>query len=148
MEDIQIISSIIDEYKEQFKDQDYKNTMDALMRIHNIKQINAPDNFVLERENILSDSSIYDFRKIINGLFLHRDANRYIFDSNVIYKHFFEKYFIITGNDKDIVNSMTLRIKIQIQKRNLNFFLSNYIGVKPILSKNKKCYHYSGIKIR
>jgi hypothetical protein len=71
MEDIQIISSIIDEYKEQFKDQDYKNTMDALMRIHNIKQINAPDNFVLERENILSDSSIYDFRKIINGLFLH-----------------------------------------------------------------------------
>ena len=29
MEDIQIISSNIDEYKEHFKDEDYKNTMNA-----------------------------------------------------------------------------------------------------------------------
>ncbi len=34
MEDIQIISSIIEEYKEHFKDEDYKNLMDSLLRIH------------------------------------------------------------------------------------------------------------------
>ena len=148
MEDIQIISSNIDEYKEHFKDEDYKNTMNALMRIHNIKQINAPENYYLERQDILSNSRCYDFRRIAKGLFIYDDAAKYVFSSYDISKCFLYKLFIITGNDNDIINSMTLQINLQINKKELDKLLKNIDGVKQVLSKDKKCYRYSGIKAR
>jgi hypothetical protein len=147
MEDIKIISSIIDEYKEHFKDNDYKNCMDALMRFHNIKQPYVLDNYFFERVELIDNSETFNFRKISKiskNFLIHNNADKYIFDEDDIYSHFLDKYFRITGNDNDVVDGMTLCIKLSADKKDLFKFLSKYPYIKQFVNKQRT--YFSGIK--
>ena len=133
MEEINIISSIIDEYKQQLKDNDYKICMETLMKIYK-KKINIDE---YNREN---------FIKINNNQFIHIEGYKYIFDENKIYDNLFEKYFIITGNDDDIISSNIISSKLQIHIIKLKNYMYCYNGIKEII--NKKKHSYLGIKLR
>ena len=160
MENINIISSIIDEYKEHFKDNDYKNLMDALKRMFN--KINDDksnnddyDNFIF----LLNNNEPLNFRyrqwsSEIN--FQHNGCivlpTGLVCRAKDVYPFYFQKYFTFTNNENDIIEAKTLQNKL-----NLNFkqskALLDYLRtdlphiVHPINQFKKANIHYiSGIK--
>lgn len=143
MEDINIILSIIDEYKHQLKDNDYKICMETLMKIYKKKIDNKKFH-----EQLLKNSDKENFIKINNKQFIHNEGYNYIFDENEIYDYLFNKYFIITEDDVDIINSNIISWKINIAVNKLPDYMRVYRGIKKIIYTEKKKHGYSGIKLR
>ena len=155
MEEINIILSIIDKYKEQLKDNDYKICMETLMKIYKKKTDDV------DEKEIFKNSNLHDFRyiddylrcKILfpeNVCFIHRNGLKYLFNQEKYYKKMIDEFFIITKNDNDIISLKILKLKLKIDTITLKDFMINYYGsIKPIYhEKSIYPYKYSGIKLR
>ena len=154
MEDINIILSFINEYKENFQDNDYKNVMNALRRIYYYnKKSNEYDIFEGEnmeeiQQSILSNSTPYDFMKVNSWrlYFLHRYGDRFLFNPEKIYKFYFQKYYELTGNENDIVNVLQMKENLNMNKGNLYKFMKKYEdeNVRRLIIDD--IVYYTGIK--